>query len=119
MATKKTIEPATFGQPVTLAGCVSSEPNTWYTSDGIATTEFLIDVNAEEEYITEEYVITRGDVAEFVGRYITQGNFVRVEGQRFTGRLPACKGFSCRNCGIVADKVEILEEQNGNEESKD
>ena len=96
---------------VILAGRLSQEPESRYTTSGTPITEFSIAVNRKSSEKTETLFascICFGKTAELVERYLGKGRLVGITGRIKTGSYEK-DGKKIYTTDVQADRVEFLD----------
>lgn len=101
---------------VVLIGRMTRDPESQYTSAGIAVAKFSIAVdrftkNAEtgEKEVDFINIVAWRKTAEFVTQYLGKGRLVAIEGKLQIRNYTAADGSKRTACEVVADSVQGLE----------
>lgn len=99
---------------VMLTGRLTKEPQTSFTPSGMCIAKFTLAVDRKKDE-TDFIRITAFDkTAEFVGRYITKGRQIAIQGRIQTGSYEGKNG-TVFTTDIIADRVEPLGKQTDTE----
>ena len=101
---------------VELIGRLTKDPETRQGQDSqVATFTIAIDRNDKDKNADFPRVVCFGSTAGFVGKYLTKGRLVSVEGRLQTGSYTNRNGDTVYTTDVVAFKVEALDrsQQNG------
>lgn len=102
---------------VILIGRLTKEPQTSFTPSGMCIAKFTLAVDRKKDE-TDFIRITAFDkTAEFVGRYITKGRQIAIQGRIQTGSYEGKNG-TVYTTDIIADRVEPLGKQDETEPPK-
>lgn len=100
---------------VLLIGRLTRDPETRYTTSGLAVASFSIAVdrrskNQSGEKVTDFFRCKAWrNTAEFVQNYAAKGRLVAVEGRIELNKYTGQDGVEKKSCDIVCDTVELLD----------
>lgn len=112
---------------VLIIGNLGSDPTTRYLPNGdavtnitVATTDTWKDKSGEKQEKTEWHRVTfYRKLAEIAGEYLKKGSPVYIEGRLETKEWEDKEGIKRQTTGIIADKMQMLGNKQGNSEQSE
>jgi single-strand DNA-binding protein len=107
---------------IILTGRITKDPNLKYLESGKAHVGFQIAVDGYDKDKQADFfhVATFGHTAEFISKYVNQGDLLLVEGRLVNNNWITKDGEKRYSVQIIAQQVQLLRKKNtANEEPKE